>query len=269
MTIVFLLEIARLLPPLERAALKDLIIRRDNRLFDIIQNKDRHDALLHLVALEVVSNAFHLWYGLYDQLKMSTDTARYLNDNGNYNDELENISGTTRFSTCRFGVELTSTSSLVYGEIDFFGFAKLMEHVNPQTNQVFYDLGHGTGRAVIAAALLYPPLDCRGIEIVENLFFASENARKASNLSNVSFVLGDILSSTSWWVDGDIVFVNCTCFTNELFSRVQAKALLMKRGSMFISLTKKLHCDSFQEIAQIPMKTSWGEEIAFILQKLL
>lgn len=42
-------------------------------------------------------------------------------------------------------------SSLVYGEIDFFSFAAIMEKVEPQPGELFVDLGHGTGRAVVAA----------------------------------------------------------------------------------------------------------------------
>src|SRR5690349_3545932 len=45
----------------------------------------------------------------------------------------------------------SSTQSLVYGEIDFFSFATILEKAKPRKNDIFCDLGHGTGRAVIAA----------------------------------------------------------------------------------------------------------------------
>jgi hypothetical protein len=46
---------------------------------------------------------------------------------------------------------MKKSSSLVYGEIDFFSFAAIMEKVNPAPGELFVDLGHGTGRAVVAA----------------------------------------------------------------------------------------------------------------------
>lgn len=49
---------------------------------------------------------------------------------------------------------------LVYGEIDFFSFAAIMEKVGPEPGEVFVDLGHGTGRAVVAAVSSHAP-QCR------------------------------------------------------------------------------------------------------------
>lgn len=43
-----------------------------------------------------------------------------------------------------------------YGEIEFLSFIALLSLVKPNENSVFYDLGSGTGKAVIAAAMVYP-----------------------------------------------------------------------------------------------------------------
>ena len=41
---------------------------------------------------------------------------------------------------------------------------------NPKAGDVFYDLGCGTGKPLIAASLGYPNLKvCRGIELIEGL----------------------------------------------------------------------------------------------------
>ena len=76
----------------------------------------------------------------------------------------------------------TLNSKLTYGEIDFFSFLSILEIVNPSKNDVLVDLGHGTGRAIVCASLLYgsllkkiigieiiPELNLGSLEIIENL----------------------------------------------------------------------------------------------------
>jgi len=66
-------------------------------------------------------------------------------------------------------------TSLTYGEVDFVSIGEIFETINnryggiPQGG-VFYDLGSGTGKGAIAAAVLHPFQECKGIEILEGLF---------------------------------------------------------------------------------------------------
>ncbi|EQC26068.1 hypothetical protein SDRG_16087 [Saprolegnia diclina VS20] len=243
------LRAARLLPPQEGTALKEMVVRRDPRLQALATCQD-DTALLRLVAAEVVSAAFRAWYAVYDNIAMSTDAARSLHDNTSVDD----------------GGGCTLSSSLVYGEVDFFGFARLLEALAPQAGQVFYDLGHGTGRAVLAAALLHPQLTCVGIELVHALVKASWVALHAMPLPNVILEHGDILTHAAWWRDGDIVFVNCTCFTADLFRAVEDRACCMKPGSLFVSLTKRLRrALPFTRRGHMKIRTSWGHETASTL----
>ncbi len=69
-------------------------------------------------------------------------------------------------------------TSLTYGEVDFVSIGEIFETIKnryggiPQGG-VFYDLGSGTGKGVIAAAFLHPFQVCKGIEILEGLFDVS------------------------------------------------------------------------------------------------
>ncbi|CAM9835951.1 unnamed protein product [Choristocarpus tenellus] len=51
---------------------------------------------------------------------------------------------------------LTSDKSLIYGEVDFMSFAKILREVSmlvePSPGGVFYDLGSGTGKAIFAVS---------------------------------------------------------------------------------------------------------------------
>lgn len=93
---------------------------------------------------------------------------------------------------------------------------------------IFYDLGSGTGKNVIAAAVLADFKACFGIELLKGLHdFAMIN--KCSWDSNVlmeykpviDFVHGSILDlSVHNWTDGDIVFANSHCFDVAMIKKL-------------------------------------------------
>jgi hypothetical protein len=89
-------------------------------------------------------------------------------------------------------------ASLVYGEITFETFAVVMEKIKkvyglPFANScgpagmlqsrggIFYDLGSGTGKPVIAAAICHNFDVCYGIEVLEGLYSMSLDAMNIYN----------------------------------------------------------------------------------------
>lgn len=67
-------------------------------------------------------------------------------------------------------------SKLTYGEIDFFSFVNILERLQPKKGDLFVDLGHGTGRSMVCADLLYGHMfrSICGVEIIPELNAASE-----------------------------------------------------------------------------------------------
>ena len=65
----------------------------------------------------------------------------------------------------------TKLPSLTYGEIEFFSFLNIIQRCCPTKGDVFIDLGHGTGRALIAAALLFGSQFSKlyGVELIPGL----------------------------------------------------------------------------------------------------
>ncbi len=89
-------------------------------------------------------------------------------------------------------------STLVYGEILFETFGTILEKIKKiygrpnygssgpsgimqQRGGIFYDLGSGTGKPVIAAAVLHNFDVCYGIEILEGLYSISLDALNTYN----------------------------------------------------------------------------------------
>ena len=121
----------------------------------------------------------------------------------------------------------------------------------------FYDLGSGTGKAVIAMSLIFRFKRLIGIEFLENLFKLSlgvkqnydksigdkfDNYKQLFNFESpnqIEFLQGDFLKHT--WEDTSIIFANSTCFTLNMMNNIGNKANKeCKPGTIIITFTKRL-----------------------------
>lgn len=59
--------------------------------------------------------------------------------------------------------------SLIYGEVDYHSFYRVLRKINAPAGSVFYDLGSGTGKAVFVARLTQDFSRCIGIEVLSAL----------------------------------------------------------------------------------------------------
>ena len=154
----------------------------------------------------------------------------------------------------------------------------------------FYDLGSGTGKPVIAAAILHNFDKCIGIEILEGLYSMSLDVAAAYNskgvarltseqqrsfATEVQMVRGDMLAINAEskdaisedWTDGDVVFANSTCYDDELMARISDIAVGMRKGTFFVSFTKRLPAPDFKVLEAELHPQSWGAATIYIMQK--
>ena len=176
--------------------------------------------------------------------------------------------------------------SLTYGEILFQPYALMFKELydsglekGVKLNK-FVDIGSGSGRPVFAAALLHPFTKCVGIEILENLHNLAvglkshwdENVKSTiTNEDTLStefeFIHGDALEMD--WKDADVVFINSTCFDDELLSKFTTIIEDLRLGALVITTTKPLKSRVYQTVKQIPMQEAWGEATTFISRKFI
>lgn len=132
-------------------------------------------------------------------------------------------------------------------------------------SETFFDLGSGSGRPCIAAALCHPFRACKGIEINPDLFEISQLVmRKWHELHDTSeveiqFTLGSFLDRKHCeWTQGDLVFVNSTCFTPQTVACLADIASAMKIGAFIITLSYQLPVSSgFAVVDELRFPMSW------------
>lgn len=168
--------------------------------------------------------------------------------------------------------------SLTYGEIDFVSFVSLFKLVEPNENDVFYDLGCGAGKAVFAVALTFELQKCVGVELLTPLF---ELCRRQLTSFDQLIAQDDYFTDHSYQItffnddllnvdmsDASIVFINATGFFGELWESIVNKLLQLPQGCRIILTSKKLPEDAFHLLDESMRLMSWGMNSLRIYRKL-
>ncbi|MFA6427513.1 MAG: hypothetical protein WCW16_03670 [Candidatus Magasanikbacteria bacterium] len=155
---------------------------------------------------------------------------------------------------------------LTYGEILLDSFFEMFRDI-PLTAQhkVFYDLGSGIGKAVLAAVLLGNFEKVCGVEILTDLHkiatgvlsdFIDESPTLFPSRKETKVILhnGDFFSYNV--SDADVVFIQSTCFGEELMAKLSEKLSSLKPGSIIITATYDL--PGFSVYASKKYTMSWG-----------
>jgi hypothetical protein len=162
------------LPPVEKRIWQELLSETDNndengsdgsRLIQFAQAFVDHTStwdyalycMLHLVNTKALEYNYQVYAELFRGI--DTDCAKSL----------------AKKSVDALGLSQAANTELVYGEVDFHSFASILERVNPKEGDVFVDLGHGTGKALVCALLLCGNKFSRvhGVELLEDLYLKS------------------------------------------------------------------------------------------------
>jgi precorrin-6B methylase 2 len=155
-----------------------------------------------------------------------------------------------------------------YGEVTPGAFRDIVSRVHPKQGEVFYDLGSGTGKAVILASLLFDFSKCVGVEILKGLHQTAESiaARYERELkehlpapahSTVELLNKDFL--TCDLQEADIIFTHSTCFYDELWSQLQRKFEHLKSGTRIITVTKTLNSEHMEHLHTGEYGMNWGK----------
>lgn len=70
------------------------------------------------------------------------------------------------------------------------------------------------------------------------------------------------------WSDGDVVFANSTCFSDELMLSLSEQAERLKPGAIVVTFTKGMTSKQFELLERKRYRMSWGPATVFIHRKL-
>ncbi|MCA0404126.1 MAG: hypothetical protein LCH30_10075 [Proteobacteria bacterium] len=162
---------------------------------------------------------------------------------------------------------------LVYGEIEFESFVALISITKPNKDTVFYDLGSGTGKAVIAASLVFAMKKSVGIELLEELHLCAHSqkerllaiAAQEAKTTNIQFKRANFLNENV--NEASLIFINATAFFGEHWLVISKKLEELNQDTIVISSSKKLKSNQFKHLYSTHLTMSWGIVEAFIQQR--
>lgn len=191
------------------------------------------------------------------------------------------IDGFTTSKNTRESLKIASDESLTYGEVAFMSFREIIELAKPRQNDIFFDLGSGTGKAVIIAAMCFDFSACKGIELLEPIYKLScqalnslhEKVDKQKNnilraikhlpeikFYNQNFIKADLSSA-------NIIFINATCYPIDFWNDLINKFNKLNKGTRIIITSKKIDSPQFKQIYAGSHLMSWGMNSVRIYEK--
>jgi len=167
-------------------------------------------------------------------------------------------------------LNLTS-KELVYGEINFDSFIDLMKKIEPKEEDIFYDMGSGTGKPCIATALVFNVKKIVGYEILSDLVETANKVLKRLidlniKIPQVEFKNQNFLEAD--FSDGTIIFSHATCFEENTMKTFEEKLLSLNKGARIIIITKSLKSKDFSLIEEGEKRMSWGYATYRIYEKI-
>ena len=157
-----------------------------------------------------------------------------------------------------------------YGEIEFLHIVALLSLTQPGPHTVFYDLGSGTGKAVLAAAMVFQTQKNTGIELFSPLYQAALTAQEQlQNLPDyheraktIQFINNNFLHTD--FRDATLIFINATTFFGDLWDGLNQQLATVKHNTIVITTSRKLSPTFFTITRKTSIQMSWGVVNAYI-----
>lgn len=162
----------------------------------------------------------------------------------------------------------------VYGEIDFESFIALLSLCEPNVDSVFYDLGSGTGKAVLACAMVFDVRKSCGIELFDSLHQCAKTRQQqlmslpeyAEKSRKIDFKPGDFRQVP--FADANILFINASAFFGEFWIETSHLLEQLRPGSLVITTSKALVSRRYKTRHITAVKMSWGIVKVYIQERL-
>eukprot|EP00435_Cladocopium_sp_Y103_P060545 s25_g22.t1 len=164
-------------------------------------------------------------------------------------------------------LQAAASSDLTYGDILPEGFLSILQCVGARVGERFFDLGSGTGKAVVLASL--HGLNSTGIELAPSRWQTScRSLQKMKSLGIrplPTFVRGSFAGVD--FKDANIIFMNSVTFPEELLEQIAKIAECLNPSAKIV--TAKTLLGPFEVIDTCLAKVSWsGSPFEYFVQQL-
>lgn len=185
----------------------------------------------------------------------------------------EIFSNVNGFILSRQAREQQDAFEFTYGEIEFLPFVALLSLVKTDNTTVFYDLGSGVGKAVLACAMVYPVRKSIGIELFHPLHLsACEQVDKLKVMNDyqmiaekIELIEGNFLEADL--TDATLIFINATALIGQTWENLCSRLNNLPQIETIITTSKPLLNTGFWHIEHTKIQMSWGVVLAYIHTK--
>lgn len=154
------------------------------------------------------------------------------------------------------------------GEIDFNGFLPLLRAAEIKPGDKFVDIGSGTGKAVLLAACCFPLSMSLGVEIMQPLHDAALKSKSEvvkckpailkMHESSIKLIHGDSFKLRDDWLNADVLYCPCTCFTDEMMNELTSQLPKLKHGARVITTSRQLELPCLRQLTSLRAKYKRG-----------
>ncbi|MFC1659316.1 hypothetical protein ACFL0U_01995 [Pseudomonadota bacterium] len=161
--------------------------------------------------------------------------------------------------------------NLIYGEIPVTVLKDIFEEASC-TEGIFYDLGSGTGKLVLAANMLCNFSRCIGIEILDELHKVAvekgteyEKTLDDSERGKIEFIKGDFLKHN--FSDADLIVAGLPSQDPKVLDNLEKKFEELRSGIKIVTIIGFLKTDKVKEIKNKKYDFPWGKSTAYFYEK--
>jgi|FrelakmetLWP11LW_1041352.scaffolds.fasta_scaffold00001_72 hypothetical protein len=181
--------------------------------------------------------------------------------------------------SCRKKLGIYEDRSLVYGESHLPSLYEILNETKPRPGEIFYDLGSGSGRLVLYAALSFPFARSIGIELLDGLVNVAQTklalGKKRlfdlpnfdpNKLGKIDFIRADFTKADL--KDANVVYIASTCFEDEFMLNLTLHLeKQLATGTRVITFARPLPSQQFKIIKRQFYPMEWGQATIFFHEK--
>lgn len=162
-----------------------------------------------------------------------------------------------------YSIKTEKVSNLTYGETSYLAIKYSLDFVRLNSDDIFYDLGCGTGKTVFFANTVYNAKTI-GVDLIKSFIDNANDIVKDFNLRNINFLTKSIFDLDL--SRGTVFYVTPTCFDRDNLVKLLNKIKTLPKGSRLIVLSIDLTLPELKKIGQKKLFYSWGLADTFYYQ---